>query len=151
MRPSFLLPFQFFLTNNSNYSNYSDNSNSVVNTTKVKLTFINLAKLQCVAPHIARKSEEKVNRTCTGAKKAVILQPQSGNGGAQQWKPGREDGCEKDWEQWHDATRQAALIRKDQRMQETREHGATRGFPSKDSILENKRTARETNKIRRYI
>lgn len=76
--------FIFFLTNNSNNSNYSDNSNSVVNTTKVKLTFLNSVEFQKIALHIAKKSEEKVNRTCTGAKKAVILQPQSGNGRAQQ-------------------------------------------------------------------
>lgn len=53
----FFAPVSIFLTNNSNYSNYSDNFNSVVNTTKVKLTFLNSVEFQKIAPHIARKSE----------------------------------------------------------------------------------------------
>jgi len=78
---------QFYLcpSDNSDDSNISSNSIFfVINTKKDKLTFLNSAEFQKIAPHIAKKSEEKVNWTCTGAKKAVILQPQSGNGRAQQ-------------------------------------------------------------------
>jgi len=66
-----------------------------VNKPQHKLTFIDFGGNQQLAIKNAKKIKKRCPEICVIREKAVILQPQSGNGGGTEMKAaGREDGCE---------------------------------------------------------
>ena len=66
-----------------------------LNKLKDILTFIDFTRIQNVTAVKSEKLQKDCRKICTGAKKAVILQPQSGNDEGTAMKARRsEDGCE---------------------------------------------------------